>query len=79
MKGTARDFELIAGIIRKLPDSVRIEVADHFADEFQARFPSFDPGAWQDRTGGRTGRSKLVDRAEAERKARVARYLEGVN
>ena len=76
MKWTGRDFEIIAGVIRTLPDGIRIEVADHFADSFVKRFPSFDPGAWSDRTGGRVGRSKLVDRAEEERKARVARYLE---
>lgn len=73
----ARDFELVAGIIRTLPDEIRQVCADHFADQLNARIPSFDPGAWQDRCGGRVGRAKtsVTERIEADRKARVDAYL----
>lgn len=46
-------YLLIGTIINGLPDQIRATVADHFATEFNKRSPSFDPMAWERKTGGR--------------------------
>lgn len=46
-------YYLVADIIRKMPDAtIRKQVADHFATEFNKRSKSFDPYQWNKATGG---------------------------
>lgn len=52
---TAGAYEIVAGIVRSLPDGplTRQDVANHFATEFNKRSASFDPYSWGQRTGGK--------------------------
>lgn len=49
---SAAGYEIVAGIVRTLPDELKQPVADHFATEFYKRSKSFDPYIWNKRTGG---------------------------
>jgi hypothetical protein len=57
MPGSA--YKVVAEGIRRLPDEIKTQVADHFARYFHERAPSFDPQAWYEATGG------LVNRKQA--------------
>ena len=72
----ARSYEMLAAIINSLPSRIKSEVADHFARELHERQPSFDLGAWEQRTGGTLKRFKTE--SEDERRARVMAYAESV-
>lgn len=72
----ARDYELIAGIVNRLPTDIQPAVADHFAREFHAAHPAFDLGAWESRTKGTLKRIKIE--TEDEKRRRVLAYADEV-
>lgn len=65
---TSGAYEIVAGILRTAPvdDATRLKIADHFCREFNKRSPSFDPYAWERRTGG------VLKRAETSNDTEVA-------
>lgn len=69
---TGPAYEIVAGIVRSLPDGIKQQVADHFAQEFAKRSSSFDPVAWCTRTGGRLTKAETED----EKRDRIMRYVE---
>lgn len=72
----AKSYEMLAAIINSLPSRIKSEVADHFARELHQRQPSFDLGAWEQRTGGTLKRVKAE--SDDERRDRVMAYVEEV-
>lgn len=51
---TAGSYFVVAAVIRKISDpTIRKNMADHFATEFNRRSKSFDPYEWEKATGGK--------------------------